>query len=94
MIDNLLSDFGIRFDNKSVTIVDGSKCLHPYDNFESFNDNDLKILYKHYKGDYPVHNDRNLFIIEHVHYRKRLQGDFIKKRPEGNNFCKNKCVAA
>ena len=41
--------------------------------------NDLKILYEHYKGDFPVHNDLQLFIIEHVHYRKRLQNDFLKE---------------
>ena len=52
VIDNLIADFDKRFNKEIITVVDASKCLHPYDRFKSFNENDLKILYNHYANDF------------------------------------------
>ena len=86
VIDDLNADFDKRFNKEAVKIVESSKCLHPFDSFESYNDNDLKFLYNHYSSDFPIDCNENLFLTEHTHYRNRLKGEFEKKDLEEMTF--------
>ena len=70
VVDSLIKDFDVRFNNEYMGIVDASKCLHPYDSFESFDVKDLHFLYNHFDVDFPGHNDEKLLLTEHIHYKK------------------------
>ena len=59
--------------------MDASKCLHPYDSFKSFDENDLKILYNHYADDFKGHDDLNLIKTDHTHYKNMLLEEFNEK---------------
>ena len=87
-IDDLNADSDKRFNKEAIAIVDASKCLHPFDSFESFDDDDLKFLYNHYSRDFSADCDENLILTEHAHYRNRLKMDFNKKDLEKMTFNK------
>ena len=69
-INNLISDFGIRFNKDFIDIVEDATCLHPFDSFKSFDENDLNVLHNHYLVENPEYNDKQLFLNEHTHYKK------------------------
>ena len=54
-----------------MSIVDASKCIHPFDSFESFDNNDIHVLYEHFAIDFPGHTDEKLLLTEHIHYQKK-----------------------
>ena len=91
VLDNLIADFDIRFNTECVTIVDVSKCLHPYDNFELFDVKDVRRLYEHYEGDFVVHTDVNLVIAEYMHYINKLHRDFDTTAIKEITFTKVNC---
>ena len=70
VIDNLISDFDIRFNKEFIDIVDTSKCLHIFDSFESFGKNDLNVLRKKYSVVFSGHNDDKILLTKHTHYKK------------------------
>ena len=72
VVDNLIADFDFRFNKEYMSIVDVSKCLHPFDSFESFDKKDLHVLYNHFAVDFPGHNDEKLLLTEHIHYKNSL----------------------
>ena len=72
VIDSLISDFDIRFNKEFIDIVEATKFLHPFDSFESFNENDLNVLYNHYSIDFTGHNDKKILLNEYTHYKKDL----------------------
>ena len=76
VIDDLNADFDQRFNKEAVKVITASKCLHPFDSFDSYNDNDLKFLFNHYRSDFPANCNENLCVTEHTHYRNRLLGEF------------------
>ena len=86
VVDNLIADFDRRFNKEYMSIVDASKCLHPYDSFESFDKKDLHDLYNHFAVDFPGHNDEKLLLTEHIHYQKRLKSVFSKVELEKMTF--------
>ena len=72
MLDNLIADFDICFNKECLTIIYTSKCIHPYDSFESFDVKYIRTLHEYYEGAFDVHTDVTLVIEEHVHYRNKL----------------------
>ena len=88
VIDNLLVDFDKRFNKECIAIIDATKCLHPFDNFASFQEDDLKKLYQHYEEDFKDHFDFKLILTEHTHYKTMLQKEFTKKELKEMTFSK------
>ena len=72
MINNLISDFDIRFNKDFINIVEATKYLRPFDSFESFNKNYFNVLHDHYSINFPGHNDKEIVLNEHTHYKKSL----------------------
>ena len=70
--DNLISDFGIRFNQELIDIVEATTFLHPIDIFEPFDENDLNVLHDHYSIDFSGHNDKKILLNEHTHYKTSL----------------------
>ena len=86
VVDSLIKDFDVRFNNEYMGIVNASKCLHPYDSFESFDVNDLNFLCEHFEVDFPGHIDEKLFLNEHTHYQNKLKSEIEKEKLEKMTF--------
>ena len=63
-------------------------CLGQFDIFESFNEDDLNILHKHYSVDFPGKNVKKILMNEHTHHKKRLIEEFKKEDTKKMTFAK------
>ena len=88
LMEDMIGEFNTRFNKDCVKIVHATKCLHPYNKFQSFDVEDLKTLYNHYRSDFSVDTDEDLIISEHVHYQECLKREFTNKELKEMTFAK------
>ena len=86
LLDEMLEDFELRFNDTFFKIIKASKCLHPLDGFKLFHSEDLATLREYFEKDFDEEIDFVYLLQEHSYYKSRFMEDHRNTDLSKNNL--------